>query len=81
MTLEDKLNSAFKSLKTKESITEAFYDCYSSGSQLGNLYSLPKVHKNNCPVRPIVAACGSLNFNLGKKHVSLIPQLAVNSYI
>ena len=80
--LKDKLNNSLRSLKTKSNISDAFYNsCYSSGSQVGNLYDLPKVHKNNCPVRPIVAAYGPFNFNLGKHLVPLKSQLVINPYI
>ena len=48
---------------------------------MGNLYALPEVHKNNCPVRPIVAAYGSFNFKLGKHLVPLISQLVVKPNI
>ena len=79
--LEDKLNNTLRSLKTKGNITESFYnECFTSGSQLGKLYGLPKVHKSNCPVRPIVAAYGSFNFSLGKHIVPLISHLADNQY-
>ena len=79
--LEDKLNNTLRSLKTKGNITESFYnECFTSGSQLGKLYGLPKVHKSNCLVCPIVAAYGSFNFNLGKHIVPLISHLADNQY-
>ena len=59
INLEDKLNNALRSLKTKGNISESFYNSwYSSGSQLGNIYGLPKGHKKNYPVRPIVTAYG-----------------------
>ena len=29
-------------------------------------YGLPKIHKSNCPMRPIVSACGTSTYNLAK---------------
>ena len=29
-------------------------------------YGLPKIHKANCPIRPIVSACGTSTYNLAK---------------
>ena len=29
-------------------------------------YGLPKIHKANCPLRPIVSACGTSTYNLAK---------------
>ena len=79
--LEDKLDNTLRSLKTKGNVFESFYnECDTLGSQLENLYGLPKVHKSNCLVRPIVATYGLFNFNLGKHIVPLISHLADNQY-
>ena len=79
--MEDKLNNTLRPLKSKRDVSESFYnECYTSGSQLGNLYGLPKVHKNNCSVRPIVAEYSLFNLNLGKRIVQLISHLADNQY-
>lgn len=79
--LEDRLNNVLRSYKSKKCITSTFYDkCYSSGSQLGVLYGLPKIHKENCPIRPIVSACSTHNFNIGKELIPLISHLATNEY-
>jgi hypothetical protein len=79
--LEDKLNNVLRSLKSSGSITENFYNnCRISGSRLGGLYGLPKVHKHNCPVRPILSACNTHNFKLGKELLPLISHLAENEF-
>lgn len=50
-----------------------FYkSCFSSGSQIGVLYGLPKVHKPDVPLRAILSACNNHNSRLCK---SLVPQL------
>lgn len=80
--LEDKVNYVLKSLKSKGSISESFYNsCYSSGSQLGILYGLPKVHKQNIPIRPILSACTAHNFTLGKHLIPIVEQLSHNEYM
>ena len=64
-----------RSLKSKHCISDDFFrDCFASGSQL------PKVRKPDCPMRPIVAAYGTYNFNLGKHILPMISQLAINQY-
>ena len=35
-------------------------------SPLARFYGLPKIHKANCPLRPIVSACGTSTYNLAK---------------
>jgi hypothetical protein len=44
------------------------------------LYGLPKVHKEGCPVRPILAAHSNPNFNLGKLLVPILSSLSDNDY-
>ena len=35
-------------------------------SPLARFYGLPKIHKANCPMHPIVSACGTSTYNLAK---------------
>ena len=37
-----------------------------SGSQPGKLYGMSKVHKPNCPLRPVVSMIGTAEYNLAK---------------
>jgi hypothetical protein len=79
--LEDKLNNAMRSLKAKGVISNEFYNSvHSSGSQLGKLYGLPKTHKDGCPVRPILSACNTHNFQLAKNLVPILSNLAIGDY-
>ena len=79
--LEDKLNNQLRKLKSSNRISETFYSTsYASGSKIGHLYGLPKVHKPNCPIRPILSACSAHNFQLGKALIPLISHLATNEY-
>ena len=43
------------------------------------LCGLPKVHKPNCPIRPVLAAA-SHSFQLGKMLILYIERLASNEY-
>ena len=36
------------------------------GSQCPKLYGLPKIHKNDCPLRPILSMIGSPQIDLAK---------------
>ena len=45
---------------------------YPSGTNLGILYGLPKVHKANWPIRPILSAVNTPNYLLAKY---LVPNL------
>ena len=79
--LECKLISLLKKLKSSGSIShETYRDLYPSGSRPGILYGLPKVHKDNCPIRPIISAIGSFNHKMAQYLVKLLSPLSVNEY-
>ena len=42
-------------LKDKAISESVYRELLSTGSNLGVLYGLPKVHKENCPTRPILS--------------------------
>ena len=37
-----------------------------NSSPAPRFYGLPKIHKTNCPMRPIVSACGTATYQLAK---------------
>ena len=39
------------------------------------MYGLPKIHKNNCPLRPIISAVGTYNYKLAKFLVEILSPL------
>ena len=51
-----------------------------TGSQPGILYGLPKVHKNDCPARPIFSAIGTYNYNIAKFIVPILQPYTTNIY-
>ena len=79
--LEDRLNNFLRKLKNNKTISETFYnDCHTSGSNIGYMYGLPKVHKPNVPLRPIVSANKSHNFNLSKSITNMLFPISNNVY-
>lgn len=61
--LQDKSNRFISVLKENEIINDSTYKTlYTSGSSLGQLYGLPKIHKQNIPLRPIVATYNTANY-------------------
>ena len=77
--LEDKLNRTLRSLKDQLGIT-LYNNLFASGSSISTLYGSPKIHKRDCPVRPILAAYSSHNYNLAKFINSIINPFASNQY-
>ena len=77
--LEDRLNRLLRSIKDK--ISESTYKkLFASGSRPGILYGLPKIHKPNCPTRPILSAIGTFNYMLAKFLVPLLDPLVTNEF-
>ena len=55
-TLPSKLDRILKRLLTDNKITKSFYDsCRNLHPRSPQLYGTPKIHKVNCPIRPIVS--------------------------
>ncbi|XP_063585791.1 uncharacterized protein LOC134763164 [Penaeus indicus] len=79
--LEDKLNRMLKHLKDNDSISLDIYNqLRASGSLPGILYGLPKVHKPDIPVRPILSAIKTFNYNLAKFLVPILKPITTNEY-
>ena len=76
LKLEDKINNFLRPLKNAGGMLESLYkSCYASSTRLGSLYGLPKIHKPGLPMRPIVPACNTYNYNLSKVLVPLLYSL------
>ena len=72
-TRERSLRRFLGKLKSKGSIDDSTYSSlYPNGSQPALMYGLPKVHKPNAPLRPIVSSLNTYNYNLAKYLVQLL---------
>ena len=79
--LEDKLNRFLRNLKSLDVIDEnCVSQMFTSSSQPGILYGLPKVHKDNYPLRPILSAIGTHSYKLAKYLVPMLSQITQNVY-
>ncbi|CAF4078830.1 unnamed protein product, partial [Rotaria sp. Silwood2] len=82
MSHEDRLIRKLKHLKNNGFITEKEYNfCRPTGSQPARIYGLPKIHKIGVPLRPIVSASGTFNYNLAKLLASKLDHLRKNDTI
>ena len=78
---EEKVNRLLRKLKAEGVIDDALYTrLFATGSRPGILYGLPKVHKEGCPIRPILSAIGTYNYNLSKFLVPLLAPITTNEY-
>ena len=78
---EDKINRFLRQLKSSNTITPNTYTTlFTSGSTPGIIYGLLKTHKPNNPLRPILSACNTPNYNIAKYLVTLLTPLTTNQY-
>ncbi|XP_068680211.1 uncharacterized protein [Montipora capricornis] len=73
---EKLVNNAIKRILPKE-VAESLL---SQGSRLAHLYGLPKTHKKNLSVRPILSATGTYNFQLAKWLDEKLKPLSLNNH-
>ena len=77
--LEDKINRLLR--KIKDNIGGGVYDkLYASGSQPGIMYCLPKVHKPNIPLRPIISSINTAGYKLAKFLLPILSPFTTNQY-
>ena len=76
--LEDNVNSLIRNFKNKN--ISGFEQCSVSGTQPGKLYGLPKVHKSNVPLRPVLSACNTATFKLAKNIVNILEPITYNNF-
>ena len=78
---EDKINRYLTSLKKEGFISETEYgNCYASGRSPAILYGLPKIHKPNTPLRPVLAAYNTPSYHLAKFLVPFVNAITDNTY-
>ena len=78
-TLNKEIIKILQDYKNNNLISEAEYTQlrpHGSDSPAAIFYGLPKIHKNNMPICPIVSACGTATYNTAK-FISKILQITV----
>ena len=79
--LENKIRLFLGKLKKDSVITESTYNNLTpTGTRPGILYGLPKVHKENIPIRPILSSIKTPSYNMSKYLVPMINPWSRNEY-
>ena len=68
-SIHKELVNILQDYKNNNFISQAEYTQlrpHGSNSQAARFYGLPKIHKNNMPMHPIVSACGTATYNTAK---------------
>ena len=78
---EDKINRLLMKLKKNDEISDDEYSqMHVSKTKPGILYGLPKIHKCDVPLRPILPAIGTAGYNLAKFFVPLLSAFTTNHF-
>ena len=81
LKLQDKTTRLLKKLKDTKRITKAAYDEMNPcGTKLGTAYGLVKTHKDGNPMRPIVSAVKTHNYEMAKSVGPLIDRWSTAKY-
>ena len=83
-SIEGKVQRAWRALKDKYKIPYNLYmKIYPSGCNISRFYGMPKIHKENSPLRPIVSSCTWPTHKLAEHLAKILKPLAgtTDSYI
>ena len=74
--LKHKLINLLKKIKADWGINDQLYrKMYPTGAVAPKFYRLPKVHKRDIPLRPIVSSRGSINYEVAKELSGILRSL------
>ena len=78
--MKTKLINLLKKIKSEGVINENQYrKMYPTGAVPPNFYGLPKVHKRDIPLRPIVSSRGSISYEVAKELARILTPLVGSS--
>ena len=79
--LEEKIRRSLRTLVKKGFMTREQYDkIRPTGSSPALLYGLPKIHKQDIPLRPIMSSLNTCNRKLSKFMIPMLSHLSSNEY-
>ena len=76
--MEDRINNYIRYLKNQG--IYLYNSLYTSGTHPGLLYGLPKIHKPDIPLRPILSSINTPTYKLSKFLVPLLEPITSNQY-
>ena len=79
-SIKNKLINILKRVKTKTGLDSNIYkSMYPTGCVPPKFYRLPKIHKPDTPLRPIVSSCGSVTYGVAKELTKILKPLVGKS--
>ena len=79
-TIKNKLINILKRVKSQTGLNNQTYNAlYPTGCVPTKFYGLPKSHKPDTPLRPIVSSCGSVTYGVAKELAKILKTLVGKS--
>ena len=79
-TIKNKLINILKRVKSQTGLNNQTYKAmYPTGCVPPKFYGLPKIHKLDTPLRPIVSSCGSVTYGVAKELAKILKPLVGKS--
>ena len=76
---KNRLINILRSIKSEGRLEDHIYKMYPTGASSPKLYGLPKIHKKNIPLRPIVSSQGSVSYGVAKELARILKPLSGNT--
>ena len=75
-TIKNKLINILKNIKTITGLgINTYKSMYPTGCVPPKFYGLPKIHKSDTPLRPIVSSCGSVTYGVARELAKILKPL------
>ena len=79
-TIKNKLINILKRVKSQTGLSNQTYkSMYPTGCVSPKFYGLPKIHKLDTPLRPIVSSCGLVTYGVAKELAKILKPLVGKS--
>ena len=79
-TIKNKLITILKRVKSQTGLSNLTYKAmYPMGCVPPKFYGLPKIHKPDTPLMPIVSSCGSVTYGVAKELAKILKPLVGKS--
>jgi hypothetical protein len=79
---ESQVKTLLRKLKADNCINERTYnELYPTGTRIGILYGLPKIHKSSIPLRPILSSINHYSYKIAKFFIPFLTPISTSSFV
>ena len=79
---ESQVKTLLRKLKADNCTNERTYnELYPTGTRIGILYGLPKIHKSSIPLRPILSSINHYSYKIAKFFIPFLTPISTSSFV